>query len=120
MVDTVQYPLRDFRYHAREVNEVLATERATLLPSVTHPSSPLKICDCSRCQELIYKHAVEPRFKGYSNINPLIVEGMTDHQYFLCDRTVEAFLFKLREWREEQTILCSVSDKYHELTTSCS
>ncbi|KAK7424337.1 hypothetical protein QQX98_000605 [Neonectria punicea] len=87
MVDPIQYAFWS------------GEERRSLLPGVTHPSGPLKICSCERCEDRIYRHAVKPKFAGYSDINPLVVEELTDHQYFLCDQMVEAFLFKLRSWR---------------------
>ncbi|KPM38461.1 hypothetical protein AK830_g8092 [Neonectria ditissima] len=87
MVDPIQYALWS------------GDERRVLVQGITHPSGPLKICSCARCEEHIYQHAVKPKFAGYSDINPLVVEELTDHQYFLCDQMVEAFLFKLRSWQ---------------------
>ncbi|EEU36409.1 uncharacterized protein NECHADRAFT_102062 [Fusarium vanettenii 77-13-4] len=74
-------------------------DRKILIDSIAHPSSPLKICSCDKCEERIYRHAVKPKFVGYSNINPQNVETLTEHQYFLCDSIVEAFLFKAKSWR---------------------
>lgn len=75
-------------------------ERKPLSPrDVRHPSGPHNICTCKTCQETIYQHATKPKFSDYTNVNPLIVESLTEHQYFLCDQMVEAFLFKLRSWR---------------------
>lgn len=90
MVDPIQYYMRNEGQYQ--------TERRLLMGSVEHPSAPFKICSCNRCEELIYKHVAKPRFEGYRHINPLVAEGLTDHQYFLCDNTVEAFLFKTRSW----------------------
>ncbi|KAI9163968.1 ATPase family AAA domain-containing protein [Paramyrothecium foliicola] len=87
MVDSIQYPLWE------------GVERRVLSGPVAHPASPVKICHCARCEELIYKRAVKPKFAGYSHINPLTVESLTDHQYLLCDQMVEAFLFKTRSWQ---------------------
>ena len=78
-------------------------ERATLLESIAHPSNPLKICSCDRCEKLIYRHTVKPKFAGYTHINPVLVEQLTDHQYFLSDKMVEAFVFKFREWSKSST-----------------
>lgn len=89
MVDPIQYSMR---------NEGRYQERKLLMGSVEHPSAPTKICSCNRCEELIYKHVAKPRFEGYNQINPLVAKGLTDHQYFLCDNAVEAFLFKTRSW----------------------
>ncbi|KAK7413655.1 hypothetical protein QQX98_007437 [Neonectria punicea] len=74
-------------------------ERKVLIDSVAHPSSPLKICSCDKCKERIYRHAVEPKFVGYSSIKLQNVEALTEHQYFLCDSMVEAFLFDTKTWR---------------------
>ncbi|RSM07893.1 hypothetical protein CDV31_008385 [Fusarium ambrosium] len=74
-------------------------DRKMLIDSIAHPSSPFKICSCDKCEERIYRHAVKPKFVGYSNINPQNVETLTEHQYFLCDSIVEAFLFKAKTWR---------------------
>jgi hypothetical protein len=57
------------------------------------------ICTCAACEETIYRHAVVPKFSDYTKVNPLTVDCLTDHQYFLCDSMVEAFLFKVRTWR---------------------
>lgn len=74
-------------------------ERVILMDDVTHPSGPKMICKCIQCNERIYKHAVKPKFSGYSRINPLAEDNhLTDHQYFLCDSVVEAFVFKTRSW----------------------
>jgi hypothetical protein len=86
MVDTITY--------AREMGE-----RVDLMVGIEHPSPAARLCSCDTCIELIYNNAAPPRFDGYSRINPLHVDEMTDHQYFLCDDRVEAFLFSLREWR---------------------
>lgn len=81
-------------------------DRKLLIDSIAHPSSPLEICSCDRCEERIYRHAAKPKFVGYSNINPQSVETLTDHQYFLCDSIVEAFLFKTKKWRELTHFRC--------------
>lgn len=95
MVDPMQYPFWNDG----------SAERATLLPSVAHPSNPLRICSCDRCARVVYQHAVEPRFAGYSHINPLIKPELTEHQYFLCDNAVEAFIFKIRTWSEYPLVM---------------
>lgn len=88
MVDTIQY--RNWQ----------GSERRNLLAEIKHPSSPMVICGCNRCEEHVYKLAVQPKFSGYSQINPLTVAELTEHQYFLCDQMVEVFLFKIRAWGE--------------------
>ena len=62
------------------------------------PSSPLRICSCDKCEEVIYQRAIKPRFLTYNKVNPLVEKSLTDHQYFLCDKKVEAFVFNIREW----------------------
>ncbi|KAI0186130.1 hypothetical protein EV127DRAFT_187542 [Xylaria flabelliformis] len=86
MVDSLQY-------------QVTFPEETEKLEDVAHNSTPLRICTCNRCRDLIYQHAVAPRFGGYFQINPIAVERLTDHQFFICDKTVEAFLFNLRDWK---------------------
>lgn len=75
-------------------------QRVRLEETAAHPSAPFKICSCSQCEELIYRHAVKPKFSGYSRASPINVEELTEHQYFICDRVVESFIFKMRSWRE--------------------
>lgn len=70
--------------------------------TVTHPTTPLKICACSLCEDQIYRHAVKPRFTEYSRFSPFDVEELTEHQYFICSMEVQAFVFKLRKWGELQ------------------
>ncbi|KAI0437534.1 hypothetical protein F4803DRAFT_570718 [Xylaria telfairii] len=89
MVDTIQFRLT----YPDEKED---------LQNVAHASNPLRICTCDRCGDLIYKYGVAPRFGGYFQINPRTVERLTDHQFFLCDRSTEAFLFKLRTWRFQE------------------
>ena len=73
-------------------------QRETLMSGLEQPSGPSRICTCKHCEEAIYQHAVKPRFRSYTKVNPLIVESMTEHQYFLCDQSVEAFVYKIRSW----------------------
>ena len=75
-----------------------AEERVNLMSTVSHPSNPHRICSCGRCEEPVYSQAVKPKFAGYTQINPIRTPTLSDHQYFLCDQRVEAFVFKTREW----------------------
>ncbi|KAH7139865.1 hypothetical protein B0J13DRAFT_505202 [Dactylonectria estremocensis] len=98
---TVSAPRRNFLSYVMVDPDQYVTDgrqRSVLMKSVEHPSSPFKICSCESCEQLIYNHAVKPKFAGYSTINPLALEKLTDHQYFLCDNMVEAFVFKTRSW----------------------
>lgn len=92
MVDPIQY-------------QMTFQDGADILESVAHTSNPLRLCTCDRCGDLIYKHAVAPRFGDYNQINPRVVEELTDHQFFLCDKVADAFLFKLREWSMSQNAI---------------
>ncbi|SPO04177.1 uncharacterized protein DNG_06860 [Cephalotrichum gorgonifer] len=74
------------------------TDGAEFIHLTAPESGPLKICSCKNCEETIYQHAVTPKFKGYTSIGGLAREELTDHQYFLCDREVESFVFKTRSW----------------------
>ncbi|KAF2871550.1 hypothetical protein BDV95DRAFT_572261 [Massariosphaeria phaeospora] len=63
----------------------------------------VKVVDRECCEEghKVIRSLRRPfRFAGYSKINPLKVKGLEDHQYFLCDRRIEAFVYKHREWRD--------------------
>ncbi len=68
--------------------------------NATYACSPFKICQCDRCGKLIYQHAVQPKFSGYSRFDPSVVEELSEHQYFICDASVSVFVFKLRSWGE--------------------
>ena len=87
MLDAIQYALWK------------GSERRSLGPDLDQPAGPLRICKCENCEETLDQHAVKPKFEGYTKINPLVAESLTEHQYFLCDQMVEAFLFQLRSWR---------------------
>lgn len=102
MVDTKQYPRRN--------GLSSFDERVSLLTNVEKSCSPRKICSCARCKRVIYNHAVKPRFIGYTNINPLLVDHLTEHQYFLCDEAVEAFVYKTRTWSMLFQIFCPSAD----------
>lgn len=88
-------------------NESLGTEQkygralktgAVLSETVAHPSAPSKICSCTICEQQIYRNAIQPKFSGYSRWGPHFVEEPTEHQYFICDKEVQAFIFKTRAW----------------------
>lgn len=70
--------------------------------TATHHTRPLKICACSLCEDQIYRHTVTPKFTEYSRFSPFDVEELTEHQYFICDMQVQAFVFKLRKWGKLQ------------------
>lgn len=70
--------------------------------TVTRPTTPLRICACSLCEDQIYRHAVKPKFTEYSRFSPFNVEELTEHQYFICFDEVQAFVFKFRKWGELQ------------------
>jgi hypothetical protein len=53
---------------------------------------------CPSCESIIQPLRKPFKFSGYSDINSWQVEELTDHQYFLCERSVEGFLFKERRW----------------------
>ncbi|KAI1330016.1 P-loop containing nucleoside triphosphate hydrolase protein [Xylariaceae sp. FL0255] len=71
-----------------------------LLYQAPHSSHSQRLCDCSKCKELIYDFAVDQKFIDYFGIQLGFVEQLTDHQYFLCDTRVPSFLFKHRDWRD--------------------
>ncbi|KAG8169340.1 hypothetical protein KVR01_000085 [Diaporthe batatas] len=71
---------------------------ATLVETVAHPTAPYRLCRCDLCEEYIYRNITTPKFSGYSKFSPFAVEELTEHQYFLCDMEVHAFVFKLRIW----------------------
>lgn len=72
--------------------------------TVVHPITPLKICGCSLCEDQFYRRAVKPKFSGYSRFSPSDVKELTEHQYFVCDMRVQAFIFKLRTWGKSQSL----------------
>lgn len=79
-----------------------APESHILFETVAHPTTPFKICACSVCEDHIYRHAAKPKFSEYSKLNLFTVDELTDHQYFMCEMSVQAFAFKLRIWGESQ------------------
>lgn len=95
MVDPVAYASRD-QHPGYKDSEPL--ERCTLSAEVNRRSNPLKICSCVWCEKVVYCNVVQARFAGYFGLNPSCGEEMTEHQYFLCDNSVEAFMFKTRQW----------------------
>ncbi|KAJ8114624.1 hypothetical protein OPT61_g3535 [Boeremia exigua] len=74
----------------------------TFLPNganVGSKLSGLRFCSCDRCSDMDTAVTRPAKFDGYEYIFYAEVTGLTDHQYFLCPRSVEAFLLDLREWR---------------------
>ncbi|KAF2453269.1 hypothetical protein BDY21DRAFT_293312 [Lineolata rhizophorae] len=55
-------------------------------------------CNCKRCTALNNMKRKSP-FADYARINPLTTKELTPHQYFLCDRSFEAFVLKVRSWQ---------------------
>jgi hypothetical protein len=53
------------------------------------------------------------KFDGYMRIDPDKVDSMTDHQYFICARDTNAFVFHIREWSE------SSNNSFRLRLTSC-
>ncbi|KAM0279384.1 hypothetical protein ACHAQH_004649 [Verticillium albo-atrum] len=86
MVDPIQYQVW------------VGSEKFDDCINITHPV-PFRTCSCTRCDESVYQHVAKPKFIGYETIVTLNVEDLTDHQYFLCDPSVETFLFKTRNWK---------------------
>jgi hypothetical protein len=87
MVDPIQYSIDKNR------------ERNVL--DMDFESDNVRLVDhdcCDKCRAIIESETRPFKFSGYSKINPLTEAGLTDHQYFLCDRSFDAFAFKHREW----------------------
>lgn len=63
-----------------------------------HHSNLIGADYCESCKKLLESQKRPFRFAGYSKVNPLKEDTLTDHQFFLCDNHVHAFLFKYREW----------------------
>lgn len=80
--------------YAKAVGETLLADLSGNSNSVT------RICDCMRCERLLYDFKAEDRFAGYSRINPLTHGELTDHQSFLASKEVNAFVFSTRSWGE--------------------
>jgi SpoVK/Ycf46/Vps4 family AAA+-type ATPase len=54
-------------------------------------------CFCKRCTKL-NSVKKKSKFADYARINPMTTKELTPHQYFLCDRSVHAFIMKVRAW----------------------
>lgn len=54
-------------------------------------------CFCKRCTKL-NSVKKKSKFADYARINPMTTKELTAHQYFLCDRSVYAFIMKVRTW----------------------
>ncbi|GME40379.1 hypothetical protein BDV95DRAFT_572261 [Neofusicoccum parvum] len=88
MVDPIQYAMD------------MQAERRVLNAAFEASNTKVDRECCNECQKIVHEQKKHFRFPGYSKINPLTAKGLTEHQYFICDRRVEAFLFKHREWRD--------------------
>ena len=60
--------------------------------------SGLPLCSCERCSSMDSEFNKPAKFAGYSQINPYKVDGLTEHQNFICCRDTYAFVFKIRQW----------------------
>ena len=57
-------------------------------------------CLCTRCASMETEAKKPAKFDGYMRTDPDKVDSMTDHQYFICARDTNAFIFHIREWSE--------------------
>lgn len=64
-------------------------------------ASQVPLCSCSRCKAVLGTEQVEPMFQDYDRIPHLVNDTLTYHQYFLCSRRMEAFVFNTREWSKQ-------------------
>ncbi|PVH75853.1 P-loop containing nucleoside triphosphate hydrolase protein [Cadophora sp. DSE1049] len=57
-------------------------------------------CHCPACNMLRHKktHSQKSRFSSYDVIFPETTDVLTPHQYFLCTKTIPAFVMKTRDW----------------------
>ena len=69
-------------------------------------------CGCPNCMDLSRKRSqARIQFAGYSNINPLITEALSEHQNFLCGRSVKAYILKHRKWSKKAILRISRCSK---------
>ena len=57
-------------------------------------------CLCKRCSSMQTGRMKPAKFDGYTCIDYLKIDSMTDHQYFICPRDTETFVFRIRKWSE--------------------
>jgi len=62
---------------------------------------------CQNCRKIIESQTRPFKFAGYSKIDIDATKELTEQQYFLCERMVPAFLFKLRTWRKYSIIMAT-------------
>lgn len=70
----------------------------TRVEAVDQKPSVLPICICSRCSAMDTERTKPAKFEGYKKIDLKSVKSLSDHQYFLCTRSVLAFVLGIRAW----------------------
>lgn len=80
-------------------------ERPQLSEAPKGPQSlPAPDCDCFSCATPPAVENLLRKYATYNRIIPEIGSTLTPHQYFLCGQAVWAYMFKVRNWREYQSV----------------
>jgi hypothetical protein len=66
--------------------------------AVDQKPSVLPICICSRCSAMDTERTKPAKFERYNKIDMKTVTNLSAHQYFLCTRSVWAFILGIRSW----------------------
>jgi hypothetical protein len=66
--------------------------------AVDRKPAGIPIGNCNKCASLESEITKPAKFAGYANIESGKVKGLTEHQYFICNRSVLSFVFAIREW----------------------
>jgi hypothetical protein len=99
MVD-MEESVRDLGEHPERLGEIIELASDVEMSNVVTPR-----CGCPNCIDLSRKRSqARIQFAGYSNINPLKVEALTEHQNFLCCRSVNAYILKHRQWSKKAVL----------------
>ncbi|KAI0141732.1 P-loop containing nucleoside triphosphate hydrolase protein [Xylariaceae sp. FL1272] len=105
------YKGRTQRFPFNEVDGLVMTDLKTFFAEEQDEPSLMDTKDCSdwntNCQCRVCRRRLEEAgqdkemgalFENYSYIDPEIAETLTEHQYFLCQFEIYAFVFRTRTW----------------------
>lgn len=87
MVDPVQ-ALEDNPPEDEENQPIIVDQKPSQLP----------LCSCARCSAIDCEKNRGAKFQGYKRIAFKDASYLTEHQFFLCPRSIWAFVLSIRQW----------------------
>jgi hypothetical protein len=72
--------------------------------------SQLPLCSCDRCTTIDCERNRPAKFRGYKRFAFKDANFMTEHQYFICGYSMNAFVLAVRQWSQCNSQFCRVTN----------